>query len=662
MASQTHPRSRLYALLVAINNYKPPVPALRGCINDLQKVASYLEKESRDFEVHVHKLIDSEATKDNIVKAFTTHFEAANSDDVVLFYFSGHGTQEEADPVFWPVEEDHKLESLVCYDSYTLSPEQATFRLLADKELRFMISNLAKNGAHILMIFDCCHSGGNTKNGFVGGDDVRERRFICRDRLSQAFPVRAWKDFIFSESVSLDEVRNSSITQYLTEGKHIQLAACQHDESAFEVGGEGIFTKNLLEILTRCEGSVTYYDLQSRIQNYIRYQFKQTPKAYVSGDDESSLFLGFLNRKGEGKPSYGNINFNQSEGWVIDLGSMHGLSPESSIKVIINDSNESFIAKVKDVFPTHAILLIDKKDEDVLDDRFSYKGYSSDYFLLTLKVYINVQDPALKQELNNAFISSSDKNIAITELDREADYCIENTDDEIFISRPQMPSTPIILPVSYPSGNSIDIIKNYLQHLTQFEFVRRLENPNSFLFSKYPVEIVFYQKNTMQRDEEIVIRGGEIVPKFVRYDNGELEGGIRIKLKNISDRKLYCSLLYLSFNFGIYVKLLGDVVTSLAPNDEAWAMDGAYVPLKLEEEILRYNYKESVSTLKLMVSTSDFNQQALRFELPALPGPLSSGQKGLQMGLDISTKGSNEVQDWITRNIDVKIKNPDYKP
>jgi hypothetical protein len=653
MASQTPTRSRLYALLVAINNYKPPVPPLRGCINDLQKVASYLEKESRDFEVHIHKLIDSEATKDNIVNSFTTLFKAANTNDVVLFYFSGHGTQEDADQVFWPVEEDHKLESLVCYDSYTLSPEQAKFRLLADKELRYMISNLAKNGAHILMIFDCCHSGGNTKSGF--GDDVRERRF------AQAFPVRAWEDFIFSDSVSLDEVRKSSITQYLSEGKHIQMAACQHDESAFEVGGEGIFTKNLLEILTRCEGSVTYYDLQSRIQNYIRYQFRQTPKAYVLGDDDSSLFLGFLNRKGKGKPSYGNINFNRTEGWVIDLGSMHGLSPESSIKVVINNANASFTARVKDIFPTHAILLIDKKDQDVLDDRLSYKGYSSDYFFRTLKVYINVNDPALKQELNNALTSSSDKNIAITELDREADYCIENTDDEFFISRPQMPGTPIILPVSYLSGNSLTIIRNYLQHLTQFEFVKRLENPNSFLFGKYPVEIVFYQKNTMQRDEEIAIMGGEIVPKFVRNDNGKLEGGIRIKLKNISDRKLYCCLLYLSFNFGIYVKLLGTVVTSLEPNDEAWAMDGAYIPLKLEEEIVRFNYKECVSTLKLMVSTSDFNQQALRFELPSLPGPLSAGQKGLEKGLHFSAKGSNEVQDWITRNIEIKIKNPDYK-
>jgi hypothetical protein len=283
--------SRLYALLVGINSYQPPVPPLRGCVNDLQKFVQYLEKESSDFEVHIHKLIDSQATKDNIVNAFTTHFEPASENDVVLFYFSGHGTQEEADPVFWAIEEDHKLESIVCYDGYTLSDGKAKFNLLADKELRYLISNVAKKGAHILTIFDCCHSGGNTRNSFILelGEDTLERRMICRERLSQAFPARAWEDFIFSETISLDEVKKNSIAQYLTEGKHIQMAACQHDESAFEVGGEGVFTKNLLEILKRSEGLVTYYDLQARIQNYIRYQFRQTPRTYVSADDESSF-------------------------------------------------------------------------------------------------------------------------------------------------------------------------------------------------------------------------------------------------------------------------------------------------------------------------------------------------------------------------------------
>jgi len=660
MASHTSPRPHLYALLVGINNYAPPIPALRGCLNDLQKVVSYLEKESVDFEVHIHTLTDGQATKNNIVNAITTHYEPAGENDVVFFYFSGHGTQEEADPVFWPVEEDHKLESIVCYDGYTLSDGKAKFNLLADKELRYLISKVAKKGSHILTIFDCCHSGGNTRNGFVLGlgEDALERRMICRERLSQAFPARPWEDFIFSKTISFDEVKINSITQYLAEGKHIQMAACQHDESAFEVGGEGVFTKNLLEILTRSEGLVTYYDLQARIQNYLRYQFRQTPRTYVSGDDESSLFLGFLNKKGGGKPLYGNISFNQTEGWIIDFGSMHGLSHESTINVITTNSQESYVAKLQELYPTHAQLTFEKQDNDKLDQRLSYKGYSTDYLFTTLKIYIDVKDNEIKGDLVASLSSAPGKNLMITELQREADYCIEQEGKEVFVSRPEMSSVPIILPVNYTSNNSATIIRNYLQHLAQFEFVKNLQNPNPILFSRFPVEISFYQKNAIQRDEEIKIEEGAIRPRFAGKEGSISDHSIKIKLRNTSDRKLYCALLYLDFNFGVYLKLLNEVVVGIDRNTEVWAWDGAFIPLKLEEEIAGYNYKECVTTIKLMVSTSDFKQQVTRFEMPPLPGPMSRGDKGLQ----VSTNNYiPEIQDWITRNIDIKIKNPYHK-
>jgi hypothetical protein len=632
------------------------VTPLKGCVNDLHKVASYLEKESKDFELNIRKLIDGDATKENIVKTFSAHFEPANNNDVVLFYFSGHGTQEDADPVFWGGEPDHKFESLVCYDGYTNVDGQAKFNLLADKELRYLISKLADKGSHIITIFDCCHSGGNTKNGFFAkAGEVLERRMICHEKLSHAFPARTWKDFIFSDTISFEDVKKSSIDQYLSEGKHIQLAACQSDESAFEVGGEGMFTKNLLEVLNRSEGSISYYDLQARIQNYMRYQFKQTPKAYVSGDNESSLFLGFLNKKGEGKPQYGNINFNETDGWVIDLGAMHGLSSKSVVTVSNATTNQNFSAKVSDVYPTHAQLQFDANDK--LDKSLTYKGYSTEYFFVTLKIYINVQDPGIKDELHKVLISTGAATFTIVNTPEQADYCIEQRQKEIFISRPEMKGVPIIQPVELKPENSALIIRNYLVHLSQFEFVKKLQNPNAYLFSKFPIEIFFYQRNALEGEESIPVRGGEVVPGFVKNATGKPGGSIRIKLKNTSDRKLYCALLYLTFNFQVTVKLLKEVVVGLKPNEECWALDGGPIPLTLEDEVVSYNYRESATTLKTMVSTSDFTQQVVRFELPPLPSPLDPGHKGLAISTNSYTP---DVEDWITQNIDIKIKNPDF--
>jgi hypothetical protein len=107
-------KPKLIALLVAINDYPDPIPALNGCINDLEKIAGYLGTESEHFDINILKLTDGEATKENIAEKFVTHLGLAGPDDVALFYFAGHGTQEFADPVFETMEPDSKLEVLVC--------------------------------------------------------------------------------------------------------------------------------------------------------------------------------------------------------------------------------------------------------------------------------------------------------------------------------------------------------------------------------------------------------------------------------------------------------------------------------------------------------------------------------------------------------------------
>ena len=140
----------LYALLVAINEYAPPVTPLKGCVDDLYKVERYLNSETLEFRVHILKLINAAATKDNIVNEFQHHLGKAKADDVVLFYFSGHGTQEDAAQVFEEIDHDKMLECLVCHDSYVVTNGRPKFRLLADKELRYLIGKVAVGGAHVV--------------------------------------------------------------------------------------------------------------------------------------------------------------------------------------------------------------------------------------------------------------------------------------------------------------------------------------------------------------------------------------------------------------------------------------------------------------------------------------------------------------------------------
>ena len=137
---------------------------------------------------------------------------------------------------------------------------------------------------------------------------------------------------------------------------------------------------------------------------------------------------------------------------------------------------------------------------------------------------------------------------------------------------------------------------------------------------------------------------------------GKWGGSIRIKLKNTSDKKLYGALCYLSFNFGIVTRILPMGVVGLEPGAEAWALDGAPIDFVLEPEILAFNYSESTSYIKLLLSTEDFTTQLQTLALADLPSPITEG-KGTR-GLKV-TAVPEVVHDWTTRLITLRMPNPE---
>jgi hypothetical protein len=86
----------LYALLVGINKYRYPVSKLGGCVADMKKVETYLEREKKkgDFNVQIKTLTDKDATKSEVARLFTEHLGQAGPEDVAFFFFAGHGAQE----------------------------------------------------------------------------------------------------------------------------------------------------------------------------------------------------------------------------------------------------------------------------------------------------------------------------------------------------------------------------------------------------------------------------------------------------------------------------------------------------------------------------------------------------------------------------------------
>lgn len=672
-------KPNLYALLVGVSNYQRPVSKLPGAANDLQQMKVYLEGEKKDFQsVQIRSLLDKESTKNNIVKAFQEHLGQAKPGDVTLFYFTGHGTQEEADAAIWRYESDRRLECLVCYDS--VEEDSNIFLFLADKEIRWLIHELwQKTQSHIITVFDCCHSGENTRNVHVGQQvkEVEEKRVIARFG-GGAFPKRAWSDFAFSKSISPDDLKTKPLYEVIPEGRHVQLAACRNDESAYEVSGEGVFTKNLLDVLRRSRGAVTYFDMRSRIKNFIKNQYMQTPQIYVQGGDLALGFTTFLGKNEAGKPLYGNVIKNKDLGWVMDMGALHGVSKRGQeVEVEADGAEQKLRAEVVSVFPDYTVIRFDRQDEGKASGAQELKGYVKDFQSAPIQIFLD-SEGALKKEADKLKKELEPiGNLFVTDKEYEADYCVVTGKEGVngFAHRITYPGgqkhytdakgkeqiRPLVMPASsledsYPEK----VTASHLRHIAQWEYVKNLNNPNSWMFrSGFPLEVSMELKGEDGQWAAVALENETWSPMLHRNPNGKLSGLTTVRIRNNYNRKLYVSVISLSLNFQVYPNFLNPSGTGLNPGEEK-IIDTIYTPkgefplgLSVEPEILAFGLPYSPAWLLFVASTQETDLTTL--ELPPLPGPLAERSRFIGAAGDEEDADAN---DWITRLVEMKIMVP----
>ena len=97
---------KLFLFLVAIDKYKPPIPALDGCINDLVLIKETFQQIWSEDSLQIIELRDEQATRTNILQEFEDLSQQLNFEDRFIFYFTGHSVNSDKDDSF-----------LVAYDS-----------------------------------------------------------------------------------------------------------------------------------------------------------------------------------------------------------------------------------------------------------------------------------------------------------------------------------------------------------------------------------------------------------------------------------------------------------------------------------------------------------------------------------------------------------------
>lgn len=138
------------ALLVGVNDYHG-ISDLRGCVNDVTNMRSILKTYLGFTNSDIRVLLDSRATKANIITRLNQMVASAKSGDFLVFHFSGHGSQirdrDEQDELV------DRMDELIC--PYDMNWDNG---YITDDLLNSIFKKLP-SGVLLEVFLDSCHSG-----------------------------------------------------------------------------------------------------------------------------------------------------------------------------------------------------------------------------------------------------------------------------------------------------------------------------------------------------------------------------------------------------------------------------------------------------------------------------------------------------------------------
>ena len=665
-------QTNVYALIVGINDYREDIllaqkvvfPKLSGCINDSKNILQYLQSDT-SLKVHALELYDQMATKPVIVDAFRTHLAKAKKNDVVFLFYSGHGGVEAADEAIWG---DPHLECLVCHYDHPHSPDF----LLADKELRILLKELYdKTKAHIVTIFDCCHSGDNTRELFAGTPETK------RKQIDFTFPKREWDEFLFAGQFKAAQFAGKNMNQVVPQGPHIQIAAAERDEAALEAGGHGVLTTYLLKSLKACGGNVTYRDLHSRIRNQVKYLFAQKPKMYAPDQSLTLLEGGFLKKDVRPDVTAANLVYNKKVGWRIDRGILHGVVEGlTNIHIEADGESSTFpVGKTElDSAAIPGIFGLEKKDYMV-----TLSGLSRQTIKLQLvnkdatKTEVHAIMDQLTTPENAAFIALEDD-------PKAADYSFVIWRGMYYLTKPGDLFRPLFRPVHYKDMEDDTLqpdadktLNGALKHISEWMMLNRLENTGKEVLDKNALQIKFSRIGPDGQESPMTFDANHLAKiDYEPLTGGAKKWGGKIKVEMVNttrNTKLYAAVLYQDSGFGYTPRLLEPLVAELAPGQSKTVRDhmSGFLRMSFDEVHTWYNRPSFTDTLKFIVSAEPF--EVIGLEKKGLPEPLTpesmraiaelEGKKG---GFDVDEEESHRpsLNGWNVMTYHFEFQNPEY--
>jgi hypothetical protein len=300
------------AFLVGLNAYVSPTNPLRGCVNDVYQIKDILQRHYGFVAEDTKLLLDKSATREGILGGLDWLVEGAQSGDVLVFHYSGHGSQVDDDS---DDEWECRDEILIPYDHDWDNP-------LRDDDLKDRFDRVPP-GANLTIISDSCHSG--TVNKIATKTEVPRVVYVppeIQDRIAAKVARRnqEYKAFVAAEyrrmarellpdeldakieeflGQTLDRFKENRFQFVNTRQNNILLAGCQDVQTStdayIEGDWHGAFTYNLVRAIVEAGGTLTYAELVTQASSgMVRYQ--QVPQLECPEElREVSIFSPFPN-------------------------------------------------------------------------------------------------------------------------------------------------------------------------------------------------------------------------------------------------------------------------------------------------------------------------------------------------------------------------------
>lgn len=241
-------------------NYVGTPNELRGCLNDSRNMKAMLEKQG----FVVQECLEADATTTGIKAALERLVQGAVPGDVIVFHYSGHGSQLPS-----KIETDG-FEEIICpidlnwYD-----------RVITDDTLR-QIFNKVPHGVNTTLILDCCHSGTALDQVETFETGVRE--------IVDAENSDGEKRYMSPPPEVIEVLKNRDLVQWSASrdvnSSALLIAGCRADQTSADAYIDGTFQGACTyALLKHMKDGVTYAELVTQMNQFmVDKRYTQRPQ------------------------------------------------------------------------------------------------------------------------------------------------------------------------------------------------------------------------------------------------------------------------------------------------------------------------------------------------------------------------------------------------